>query len=68
MEQMQTTGLRIDPQLCDGCARCVDACPSGALALVDGRVAVGRPQACSDTALCELACPTGAIQLPMQVV
>jgi NAD-dependent dihydropyrimidine dehydrogenase PreA subunit len=68
MGQAQSSTLRIDPRFCNGCGRCVDVCPVGALALVDGRVSLVRPQTCTDTALCELACPTGAIQLPMQVV
>jgi Ni,Fe-hydrogenase III small subunit/NAD-dependent dihydropyrimidine dehydrogenase PreA subunit len=51
----------IDSAKCpDGCQQCVDACPTDALALTDGRLAMdlGRCLFCTD---CVESCPTGAI-------
>lgn len=43
-----------------GCALCVEACPTGALSLQDGspRIDLGKCLFCAD---CEKACPAGAI-------
>jgi thioredoxin reductase (NADPH) len=59
---------QVDPERCDGCGRCVEACPEGVLKIV-----VGRPQLLHDTdcvycGLCEESCPTGAIALVYEIV
>ena len=51
----------IDPAKCrDGCRECVDACPTDAITLVDGKpqIDLGRCIFCPE---CEAACPDGAI-------
>lgn len=58
----------INLELCDGCGRCVTACPHGALEVVGGKVTLARPDDCSWDGECELACPQGAIQVPYAVV
>ncbi len=58
----------IDPVRCDGCGLCVRVCPTGALAIQDGRAIVTAPEACNYSGLCETACPTGAIQRPFEIV
>jgi ferredoxin len=58
----------VDPQRCDGCGLCVRVCPTGALAIRNGRVVVAWPAACEYTGLCELICPTDAIQRPFMIV
>lgn len=35
--QHAATRSTLDPELCDGCGRCVDACPFDAMRVVDGR-------------------------------
>lgn len=57
----------IDQQRCNGCAACVQACPTGALGLRQQRAALIHPGLCSYCLACEDLCPTGAIQLPLLI-
>lgn len=58
---------QIDEALCTGCGQCVEACPSAALALVDGRARLVDAEACGYCADCEDLCPQGAIGLPYEI-
>lgn len=53
---------------CTGCGDCVDSCPSSALALVGGKVAVVWPEGCDYCTLCEEVCPEGAITCPFEII
>ena len=59
---------RIDAILCSGCERCVEICPVGALAQVNGKAVLVAPDRCTYCALCEDLCPEGAIALPFLIV
>jgi ferredoxin len=59
---------KIDLAKCNGCGVCVERCPTGALAMQDGKVFMARPDLCSYCATCEDVCPTEAIALPYQIV
>lgn len=54
--------LNIDKDQCIGCGACIDACPFGALSLVDDKVVVNDK--CTGCGACLLACPMHALSLP----
>jgi NAD-dependent dihydropyrimidine dehydrogenase PreA subunit len=59
MSERQT--VWIDVQRCTGCAACVEACPVGAITLVNDKAHVD-PETCTGCGACINACPEGAIQ------
>lgn len=58
----------IDAEACTGCGDCLEVCPTGALALVDGKATLAYPGLCDYDGRCEPACPVAAIQLPYLIV
>lgn len=66
-------GIRAHPaaplvidELCEaryGCSKCVEACPTNALQLVDGRIKLAESK-CVGSGICVSVCPVSAIQLP----
>jgi NAD-dependent dihydropyrimidine dehydrogenase PreA subunit len=58
----------IDLQLCNGCGKCVEACPAKALSMQDGKAIVAWPEACIYAGLCEDVCPVKAISRPFILI
>jgi Fe-S-cluster-containing hydrogenase component 2 len=51
---------KVDKEKCTGCESCVEACPSDAISMQDGKAVVDA-EACIDCAVCVDECPVGAI-------
>lgn len=54
--------LYVDPQLCDGCGKCVAGCPQGAIAGGEGMIHVIDTARCNKSMACMAICPKGAIK------
>ncbi len=53
----------VDPVRCIGSSSCVQACPEGALGIVNGKAQLTNASACIGHGACQAACPFEAIQL-----
>jgi NAD-dependent dihydropyrimidine dehydrogenase PreA subunit len=58
---MDTQTMWVDVTRCTGCGACVEVCPVGAIALVDGKARVDE-ELCTGCGACADACPEGVIQ------
>ncbi len=59
---------RIDQSLCTGCHRCIDICPTQALAQANGKAYLRDVERCTYCTACEEICPVSAIALPFLIV
>lgn len=57
--------ITIEAKRCTGCGTCVEACPTGALYLVDSRATLDGAL-CHECEACLAICPSGAITLTTQ--
>jgi NAD-dependent dihydropyrimidine dehydrogenase PreA subunit len=55
--------IKIDEDLCNGCANCVPACAEGALEIIDGKARVIADIYCDGLGACLGECPTGALTI-----
>jgi Fe-S-cluster-containing hydrogenase component 2 len=58
---MKRQTVWVDAARCTGCGACVEVCPTGAMALVDGKARVDE-ETCIGCEACVDDCPEGAIQ------
>ena len=54
---------RVDPDACDGCGACVEACGPRSLELHDGLAVLVNPGTCGSEEHCIDPCHTGAIRM-----
>jgi ferredoxin len=59
---------RINSDLCTGCRRCVEICPTQALAQLNEKAVLSSPERCTYCTACEGVCPVNAIALPFMIV
>ena len=57
--------IGIRAELCTGCGACMQACPTGAIFLVEGKAMIDE-SLCRECEACVPACPSGAIAFAMQ--
>jgi ferredoxin len=63
------TGIpEINRRACIACGNCVDWCPAGAVALVDGKAVIVDPRNCDYCTDCERVCPVDAIACPFEII
>ncbi len=53
---------------CTGCGDCVEWCPNGAVAVINGKAVSARPEKCRYCTECESVCPVGAIRCPFEII
>ena len=60
---MKRTIIKIDEDICNGCAICVEGCHEGALQMIDGKAVIISDLYCDGLGACIGECPVGAIEL-----
>lgn len=55
--------VRINEDLCDGCGKCINACPEGALGIIGGKARLLYEDYCDGLGACIGHCPRGAITI-----
>jgi ferredoxin len=61
--RMKRNIITIDEELCDGCGKCADACPEGAIQIIDGKARLVSDIYCDGLGACIGDCPRGAISV-----
>ncbi|MEG1397747.1 MAG: nitroreductase family protein [Raoultibacter sp.] len=54
--------IEINREICTGCEQCINDCPAGVIALVNGRAEIERP--CIKCGHCVAICPAEAVSIP----
>lgn len=61
-ESSEESHIKIDDE-CDGCEKCITACPNNVLVLEENKVSVQNDFACKHCRVCEAICPIDAIHV-----
>ena len=54
---------KVDPEKCNACKSCEDACPNGSIKVGDANVAVVNEEDCIDCSACVDQCISHAIEI-----
>ena len=60
---LDVTTLKLFPEKCTGCGRCVDVCPHGVFAMRDKKAVITDSDLCMECGACALNCEFGAIKV-----
>ena len=55
--------IKINEDICNGCALCIPDCPEGALQIIDGKARLVSDLFCDGLGACIGHCPEGAIEV-----
>lgn len=55
--------IDIDYENCDGCEKCITACPNNVLVMADENPAVNNSFGCKHCHVCEAICPNDCIKV-----
>lgn len=58
--------IAIDENLCIGCGRCVEACPTSALELKDDKARLRDERLCDGFGSCIAVCPSSALHIEVR--
>lgn len=60
-QEAEECHIDIDADECDGCEKCIVACPNNVLMLNDSKSTVRDPQVCKRCRVCVAICPNDCI-------
>lgn len=63
MAKIKRLIITVDKNRCTGCGRCIKACLTGALQIVDGKSKLVDERLCDGYGSCIAACPYNALRL-----
>jgi ferredoxin len=55
------TTLKLDPDTCTGCGRCVEVCPRGVIVMREKKASIVDRDACIECGACSRNCAFGAL-------
>ena len=55
--------LKLDPELCNGCGRCIEVCPHEVLVMTGAKAQIADRAACMECGACANNCEPGAIKV-----
>ena len=62
-EEVVESHIDINRDNCDGCEKCIVACPNNVLQLMDNACDVRDPQVCKSCRVCMAICPNECIKV-----
>ena len=65
-EKIERMIIAVDEDLCIGCGRCVNSCPTNALELVYEKVKLKDEKLCDGFGSCIAVCPTNALYIEIR--